>query len=339
MSRNEMTTHERMLAFFKGQDMDRLPAIEWAAWWGLTYDRWLTEGFPSNLSYKDQQRYFGLEPVCCYALGTRTGATPTEKSFGEGILKTEEEYEKILPTLYPDPEKQWDKEVFDRLRKEREEGDVVQRLWIDGFFWFPRTLLGIEPHLFSFYDQPDLLNRICTDQLNWVHKAIEYIGNNYTFDFMTFAEDMSYNGGPMIGKNTFDEFLAPYYKKAIAHLKQFDTPVIIDSDGNITEPVDWYREVGADGFLPLERQAGVDVSLYIRKQPEMRFIGHFDKMCMKFGPEAMKNEFERLLPSMKTGRFLPSVDHQTPPDVSFENFKAYSKLLKEYCEKAVPFNR
>ena len=106
------------------------------------------------------------------------------------------------------------------------------------------------------------------------------------------------------------------------------------TDGDTTLAVDWYAETGADGMFPLERQAGVDVATYLDKQPDMAFIGHFDKMCMKFGEEAMRAEFERLLPAMKSGGFIPSVDHQTPPGVSFENYKIYVKLLAEYAKKA-----
>ena len=53
------------------------------------------------------------------------------------------------------------------------------------------------------------------------------------------------------------------------------------------------------------------------------------------GEEAMRAEFERLLPTMKTGGFVPSCDHQTPPGVSFENYQIYVRLLGEYARKAV----
>jgi uroporphyrinogen-III decarboxylase len=86
-------------------------------------------------------------------------------------------------------------------------------------------------------------------------------------------------------------------------------------------------------MFPLERQAGVDVATYLDKQPDMAFIGHFDKMCMKFGEEAMRKEFERILPSMQRGKVIVSVDHQTPPDVSIENYRIYVALLHEYTEK------
>ena len=50
--------------------------------------------------------------------------------------------------------------------------------------------------------------------------------------------------------------------------------------------------------------------------------------------EAMRREFERLLPTMRTGGYIPSVDHQTPPDVSLENYHTYVRLLREYTRKA-----
>ena len=44
----------------------------------------------------------------------------------------------------------------------------------------------------------------------------------------------------------------------------------------------------------------------------------------------MRAEFERLVPLMKTGGFIPSVDHQTPPGVSLEQYRCYLRLLDEY---------
>ena len=151
---------------------------------------------------------------------------------------------------------------------------------------------------------------------------------------MSFAEDMSYNNGPMLSEDTFDEFILPYYKDVTPLLKGH-VPMFVDSDGDITMAVDWYARSGIDGMFPLERQAGVDVSLYIQKQPQLTYLGHFDKMCMKFGEEAMEKEFERLLPSARKGKFIFSCDHQTPPDVSLENYKTYVRLLKKYAKLAM----
>jgi hypothetical protein len=64
--------------------------------------------------------------------------------------------------------------------------------------------------------------------------------------------------------------------------------------------------------------------------PDLRMVGHYNKMVMPYGEKAMRAEFERLLPLMKSGGFIPSVDHQTPPGVSLENYRVYLRLLQEY---------
>jgi hypothetical protein len=75
--------------------------------------------------------------------------------------------------------------------------------------------------------------------------------------FMTIAEDMSYNNGPMIGRPTFEEFVAPYYRELIPRLQERGIPLLMDTDGDVTLLVPWLQEVGVRGVLPLERQAGL----------------------------------------------------------------------------------
>lgn len=62
-------------------------------------------------------------------------------------------------------------------------------------------------------------------------------------------------------------------------------------------------------------------------------MGAYDKMVMPFGEEAMRAEFERIMPVMSSGGYIMSVDHQTPPGVSLENYTLYFKLYNEYANK------
>lgn len=98
----------------------------------------------------------------------------------------------------------------------------------------------------------------------------------------------------------------------------------------MTLMVPWLEEAGIAGVLPLERQAGVDGERLRQQYPKLRMVGHFNKLVMNRGEEAMRAEFERLLPLMKQGGFIPSVDHQTPPGVSLEHYRCYLRLLEEY---------
>jgi uroporphyrinogen-III decarboxylase len=145
---------------------------------------------------------------------------------------------------------------------------------------------------------------------------------------------MSYNHGPMLSYGLFKEFLLPYYQKVIPHIKKYDVKVLVDSDGDITSMIPWMTEAGIEGVYPLEKQAGVDIAKIRRNYPTFLMLGGYDKMVMSKGEAAMRVEFERLLPVMKSGGFIPSVDHQTPPEVSLENYRIYIKLFQEYREKA-----
>ena len=49
----------------------------------------------------------------------------------------------------------------------------------------------------------------------------------------------------------------------------------------------------------------------------------------------MREEFERLLPVMRQGGFLPSVDHQTPPGVSLEKLPDLSEALRRVCPQGL----
>jgi hypothetical protein len=190
--------------------------------------------------------------------------------------------------------------------------------------------MGFEKLMFAFNDQPELLHQINNDLLEFNFRLFDGLRRECVPTFMTIAEDMSYNHGPMISKRTFDEFVAPYYRRLIPRLLELDIMPFVDTDGDVTMLTPWLNEVGVVGVLPLERQAGVDGMKLREKFPRLLMVGHFDKMTMNRGESAMREEFERLVPLMKTGGFIPSVDHQTPPGVSLEQYRVYLRLLEEY---------
>jgi uroporphyrinogen-III decarboxylase len=165
--------------------------------------------------------------------------------------------------------------------------------------------------------------------------ALEEILKILKPDMVSFAEDMSYNHGPMISHEIFQEFMLPYYRQTVPFIHEQGIKALVDSDGDIAAMAPWLPEAGLDGIYPLERQAGVDITALRERFPKLLLMGAFDKMTMSKGESAMRNEFERLLPVMKQGGYIPGVDHQTPPEVSLDNYRIYLKLFEEYCTKAV----
>jgi len=326
---------ERFKAAMNGESADRLPMIEWATWWGTTVDRWRAEGLPDESAGRYQlYEYFGLDPYYQIWLPVAYPSIPNAPYHGAGIIKDMDDYLK-LKKKHLFPKRPFLKKHLRPLAQRHKKGEIVFWMTLDGFFWFPRKLLGIQRHLYSFYDQPELLHQINSDLLEYHIRCLDDFLPILAPDFMTVGEDMSYNHGPMLSKACFDEFLAPYYRKLLPRLKEAGTIAMVDSDGDVTELIKWLKEAGFEGILPLERMAGVDVAEIRKDHPDWKMIGAFDKTVMKNGEAAMRAEFERLMPVMKTGGFIPAVDHQTPPDVSIETYKIYVSLLREYCKMAV----
>lgn len=320
------------------QPFDRLPIIEWAGWWDKTIERWHGEGLPVNLKNRyDIYKHFGLDMYKQDWFGVAGSGCPKPRAHGSGIIESEADYDRILPHLYPS--RPIDEQNWRQWTQEQQEGKVVLWFTVSGFFWFARGLLGIERHLYTFYDQPELMHRINSDLANWILTVIKQVGSICTPDFMTFGEDMSYNNGPMLSKAFFDEFMRPYYDRVIPALREKGIIPFIDSDGDIATLAYWLEEAGLKGILPLERQAGVDITSLRANHPQMKFIGHFDKMTMNKGETRMRAEFERLLPTAAKGGFLISCDHQTPPGVSYDNYRTYLDLFREYAEKAGAISR
>ena len=320
---------ERFRAVMNFQPVDRLPRWEWAMWWDLTIDAWKQQGLPRTLeTVFDIAQYFDLDPYQQFWFSTTEPTIDAKQHHTEGTVANMDDYLRLRPTLYPDHGA-----AIEQMRpwaRRQAAGEAVVWCTLEGFFWFPRTLMDIEKLSYAYYDQPDLLHRINSDLCEFNLKLIDRFMTVCCPTFLTLAEDMSFNNGPMISRRVFDEFMAPYYRRLMARLAEKNVFVIVDTDGDVTKLVPWLLDVGVHGVLPLERQAGVDGMAIRRIFPDLLMVGHFNKRVMHLGEQAIRDEFERLMPLMRSGGFIPSVDHQTPPNVTLDQYRLYRRLLDEY---------
>lgn len=84
----------------------------------------------------------------------------------------------------------------------------------------------------------------------------------------------------------------------------------------------------------MDVNAGMDIVKVRQLYPGLKFIGGFNKLTIEEGKEAIDREFERILPVIRSGGYVPGCDHQATPDSSFDNYRYYIKRLKEVMEEA-----
>jgi len=334
------TVREKFIRVMRHGDVSEgFPVIEFGPYWDLTYKKWLEQGLPANLAGQDLLDYFGLDTRG----GTwRAAITPKAREAAQlpadwrlelPMIHSEADYDRIRPHLFPREFSDAEKKGMEQTAARQAAGDIWIMAALDGPFWFPRFLLGVEPHLYAFYEHPRFMKRMIDDLSEHNLRALSQICEIYTPDVLCFAEDMCYRHGSMISPDLFEEFMAPHYRALLPEIARRGILSMVDSDGQLEPVVPWFVALGLNGMSPLERQAGVDLNRIRRRYPTFIMSGGYDKMVMHKGEEALRGEFQRIKPAVLAGYYIPTEDHQVPPAVSLEDYKLYTRLLREFSDE------
>lgn len=239
----------------------------------------------------------------------------------------------IKPRLNPDSSKRWIR--FDmyadetaKLIKRR------QKLYsanVMGGFMYLRAMMGPERLLTAFYDFPELIHDMMKTWLHLVKTCLLRVQRKFFFFKLLMGEDICYKTGLFISPAMIKEFLFPYYKDLIESLKNGQRENFhaeLDTDGNLSQVIPLYMEIGFNAFRPFEVAAGNDVVEHTRKYPNIIISGGIDKRILSKGEDEIKKELYRIIPFMvKRGGYIPTCDHTVPSDVPYRNYLYYRKLI------------
>jgi uroporphyrinogen decarboxylase len=151
------------------------------------------------------------------------------------------------------------------------------------------------------------------------------------FDFVLIWEDMAYKNGSLISPRLVREFMLPYYKRFIEHVRGLGCDIIIvDSDGDVTQLAPLFIEVGVNVMLPFEVQAGMDVRAFRQRYGRnLALIGGLDKRSLTHGRAAIDAEIELRVPELLAGGgYISCLDHTCPPDVSLSAFRYFLQRVR-----------
>lgn len=220
--------------------------------------------------------------------------------------------------------------MYSPLKAAHDRGDYSVRLNLEGFFWTPRELLGIEPHMFAFYDEPELLHDICGYILDVYRRFLPRVLDWAQPDVVYMMEDLSGRNGPMVSNAMIDEFVCEYYRQLFPLLRAHGVNnVFVDTDGDFMSAIPTFLKGGVDGFLPMDVNAGMDIVKVRENFPTLKIIGGYNKLRIAEGPAAIDREFERILPVVRQGGYIVGADHQVPPSASLADYKYYIQRLRE----------
>jgi hypothetical protein len=204
-----------------------------------------------------------------------------------------------------------------------------------GFLGFPRQIMGLTTYMMTMYDDPALIDDICETFLNFLLEYYGAIAADVKIDCLLIWEDMAGKMGSLISPAHFKKFLTPRYKAMVDFAKKAGIDIVItDSDGYVEELIPLIVETGVTGMYPFERAAGNDL-LRIRKDfPDFQLIGGFDKRVLFAGSGKDKIDSELAITKqlLKSGKYIPHMDHFVSPDCTWANFTYYRKALNSIID-------
>jgi hypothetical protein len=275
-----------------------------------------------------------------YFKGRRDGFMPTYLDHPVKDLRTFEE--NVHWRMDPNSHERFaDLEQRMALAKaEAARGLIITQNVVGGYMYL-RSLIGPEGLLYTFYDQPELIETCMQAWLTLVDGIIARHQRFVTIDELLLDEDISYKSGSLIAPKFIKRFLFPYYQQLIANLRarQIDRTrhlyIQLDTDGYAAPVIPLYMEgIGLDIFSPCEVAAGCDAIEIGHQYPDLAIFGGIDKRVLA-GPQAGIGAYlERLIPPMRRrGGFIPTCDHGVPEEVTLENYLYYRKRCIELGSK------
>jgi uroporphyrinogen decarboxylase len=195
--------------------------------------------------------------------------------------------------------------------------------------------MGEVPTLYAYYDDPQLIHTILHDLTEFWISLYDQVLQEVKPDSAEMWEDMCYNSGPMISPQMFREFMLPYYKRLTRFFNDHGIDVIVvDTDGRCDSLIPLFVEGGVTCMVPMEARAGMDPLKVREAFPGLRFCGAIDKYAVAAGGEALRHELEtKVRPLLQQGGYIPYIDHNVPPEISWANYKAYREQLNDIIDK------
>ncbi len=246
-------------------------------------------------------------------------------------VENRDDFLALLPRLDPDHPDRFSPGWLS-ITKQYKERDFPVGLTICGAFGHPRNLMGVENLCLAYHEQPALLHEIMENWSDFYIRLVSKVYVDLPFDFVLIWEDMAYKGGSIISPRLVKEFMLPYYRRLIDRIHSLGCGlIIVNSDGDVSELVPLFLSAGVNAMLPFEVQAGMDIRVFRRRYGRnLAIIGGIDKrMLVNPDRSFAKHIHETVVPLLKSGGYIPCLDHTVPPDVSLDNFKRYLKTVRE----------
>lgn len=243
-------------------------------------------------------------------------------------VETRDDWEAMRMRYGPDDPRRIPENIVE-LGKQLDHRDYVMELWLTGPFWQVREWVGFENLCMLCLDDPEFVMEMTVFWKEYISRLLERVLPYVKVDCVMVSEDMAYKHRSIISPDMVRRFIQPGYSQWNEIIKSNTCPIYaVDSDGFVGELIPIWIESGINMCWPIEVAAGNDINEFRRTfGKKMAFLGGVDKRAIAKGGTVIRDEMRRVVPVLETGGYIPGCDHGVPPDVTWNRFVEYSRIL------------
>lgn len=317
-----MNNRERFTKTIHYDTPDRIPYFEEGIR-AETLDAWREQGMPADFDPQAQFPSDGREEI-----KLDVDPHPYFKVWPSTMKELDSLGNYLDPTDPRRLPKNWD------ARRLRNHDDVLMVRVHEGLF----LSLGVGDGasftrlMYQLADQPEFVRKYMRIQGAFAAALAERVLREVQFDAMVFSEPIGDNNGALISPRMYEDFVLPSYEPLLELARRYGVKTIIcRTYANMKVLIPSLLKWGIDCLWACEVEQSVMNYPTLRREfgKDLKLIGGIDLDALREGKDAIRRAMDEITPLVAEGGFIPLADGRVRPDVPYEHYAYYRKLLRE----------
>jgi len=350
----QMTMRERLTAFVRREEMDRVPFAQYSGIACASNEEiWATVGRENvgilrgchahrfehpNCGKTSEEMSLdgkpGLRETLHTPKGTLVQEVLREPTFGtytrhKSFVQEPEDYE-ILIAYLRDTQVVQDFNGVERVLQELGE-DGIPHTWL-GRTPYQQTWIEwvrMEDFALHLLDCPDIVEE-CMELMGNIMRRIFQAIKNAPIPYADIGDNIT---APIIGEHYFKKYCVPYYNELADVLSERNIPVFVHADGDLKplwKAIGESKVGGLDSFSPLPDN-DTSVREALQQWPEMRLGMNFPSSIHLCSPEEIRAKTAEILEEGgHSGRLQVQISENMPPCVWRKSYPEIIAAIEEF---------
>lgn len=317
-----MTSKERVIKALNFEKADRVPFNFWM-------DRRLLSRYESELGDNFRVTHYGADVIEAFPLLLWPSGEFIEKDGSNWFTKPAlEDWKELDKLVMPDPQIE---RVYDDIKSKLQRfPDTAIFVNIFGPLCVMHGIRLLDNVYYDIYDYPEELHRLIKKIMDIQTEVIRNVVK-LPIAAVYFQDDVATSSGLLLSRPMIDEFVFNYFEEGIEIARKAAKPVVMHSDGDVTDVLDRMAEIGINAVNPLQNYVNDFDAFKSKYSGKLAVYGGLDntKIIPDGTAEEVKRHVEEVFDTLGRDGGLIMSSHDISYHCPRENIDAMVEAIKK----------